>query len=140
MSNSIIETYYHDGEGYNPFFIREHWQVAQLNYLPELGMQAIKKMEMHAATDEIFILTKGTAILIVGTKEEGEFSFELVKMKIGLTYNIPISAWHGITMTTDAEVIIVERNNTHLEDVSYQDLSFTEQEKLNEAIALLLEH
>lgn len=134
MNKSAIETYYHEGEGYNPFFITDHWQVAQLNYLPELGMQAIKKMEMHAATDEIFILTKGTAILIIGIKEKDEFNFELVKMKIGVTYNIPINAWHGIAMHTDAEVIIVEKSNTHLGDVSYQNLSTAEQEKLNKAI------
>ena len=140
MSKSIIETYYHEGEGYNPFFIRDNWQVAQLNYLPELGMQAIKKMEMHAATDEIFILIKGTAILILGTKASDEFNFELLKMKIGVTYNIPINAWHGIAMNMDTEVIIVEKSNTHLQDVSYQNLSQEEQKKLNEAIALLLEN
>ena len=140
MSKPIIETYYHDGDGYNPFFIRDHWQVAQLNYLPELGMQAIKKMEMHAATDEIFVLIKGTAILILGIKEENEFSFELTKMKIGVTYNIPIGAWHGIAMSPDAEVIIVEKSNTHLEDVTYHNLSLEEQGKLNEAITVLLEN
>ncbi len=31
----MIEVYYHEKEGYNhPFFIREGWQVAQLNYQP----------------------------------------------------------------------------------------------------------
>lgn len=140
MSKSKIETYYHEGEGYNPFFIRDHWQVAQLNYLPELGMQAIKKMEMHAATDEIFILTKGTAVLILGIENREGFSFELTKMKLGVTYNIPIKAWHGIAMNTDAEVIIVEKSNTHLGDVTYQNLSLEEQRNLNEAITALLEN
>jgi mannose-6-phosphate isomerase-like protein (cupin superfamily) len=138
MSKSIIETYYHDGEGYNPFFIRDHWQVAQLNYLPELGMQSIKKMEMHISTDEIFILIKGTAVLILGIENREGFNFELVKMKIGVTYNIPIRAWHGIAMDTDAEIIIVEKSNTHLGDVTYQNLSQEEQKKLNEAITRLL--
>lgn len=140
MSKPIIETYYHEGEGYNPFFITDNWQVAQLNYLPELGMQAIKKMEMHAATDEVFILTKGTAILILGIREGDEFRFELLKMKTGVTYNIPISTWHGIAMNRDAEVIIVEKSNTHLGDVIYQNLSQVEQKRLNEAITVLLEN
>lgn len=30
----MIEVYYHEKEGYNPFFIREGWQIAQLNYQP----------------------------------------------------------------------------------------------------------
>ncbi|AOW10596.1 cupin domain-containing protein [Flavobacterium gilvum] len=138
MNKSAIETYYHDGDGYNPFFITNHWQVAQLNYLPELGMQAINKLEMHAATDEIFILIKGTAILILECKEEDELSFELTKMKVGVTYNIPLKVWHAIALDTDAEIIIVEKSNTHLEDVTYKNLSLAEQEKLNKAIRELL--
>lgn len=139
MSTSVIETYYHDGDGYNPFFIKDHWQVAQLNYLPELGMQAISKMEMHTATDEIFILIKGTAVLIVGIKEENEFRFELLNLKIGVTYNMPANAWHGIALNPDTEMILVEKSNTHLNDVTYQHLSPKEQEKLNEAIRELLQ-
>lgn len=140
MNKSAIETYYHEGEGYNPFFITDHWQVAQLNYLPELGLQAIKKMEVHTATDEIFVLIKGTAVLILEIKGGDELRFELVKMKVGVTYNIPSKVWHAIALDTDAEIIIVEKSNTHLEDVTYQDLSLKEQEKLNKAIRELLQN
>ena len=55
----MIETYFHSGEGYNPFLVREGWQVAQLNYLPGHGFDEIEQIEVHRETDEVFILFKG---------------------------------------------------------------------------------
>ena len=47
----MIETYFHSGEGYNPFLVREGWQVAQLNYLPGHGFDEIEQIEVHRETD-----------------------------------------------------------------------------------------
>ena len=58
----MIETYFHSGEGYNPFLVREGWQVAQLNYLPGHGFDEIEQIEVHRETDEVFILFKGCHI------------------------------------------------------------------------------
>jgi len=88
MKNKLIETYYYEGIGYNPFFIRDNWQVAQLNFMPEQGLDSIRKMDMHLQTDEIFVLTKGTAVLIGAVLEKEEFKFELIKMKVGVTYKL----------------------------------------------------
>nr|WP_197718651.1 hypothetical protein [Pedobacter schmidteae] len=139
MNQIIVETYHHKGAGYNPFFITDNWQVAQLNYMPELGFQSIEKLEKHMETDEIFILTKGTAVLIAGIETPAEFQFELIKMEHGATYNIPVNAWHNIAMSVDAEVIIVEKSNTHLGDFVYRPLGKTEQDNLVRAISSLLQ-
>ena len=138
MNNELIETYYHEGIGYNPFFIKDNWQVAQLNFMPEQGLDAIQKMDMHMQTDEIFVLTKGTAVLIGAVLEHEEFIFELIKMKIGVTYNIPVNLWHNIAMDRDAEIIIIEKSNTHLGDFVYKYLSKKERDYLNDAIRRLL--
>ncbi|WP_316838202.1 hypothetical protein [Pedobacter nutrimenti] len=134
----IIETYHHKGGGYNPFFIKDNWQVAQLNYMPELGFRSIEKLEKHMETDEIFILTKGIALLIIGLETATELQFQLTKMEPGVTYNVPVNAWHNIAMSTDAEVIIVEKSNTHLGDFIYRHLDKTEQENLVKKISSLL--
>jgi hypothetical protein len=139
MNNALIETYFHEGAGYNPFFIKDNWQVAQLNFMPQQGLYAIKKMDMHLQTDEIFVLTKGTAVLIGAMLENETFRFELIKMKAGVTYNIPVKLWHNIAMDTDAAVIIVEKSNTHLGDFIYRELTIPEKENLNNAIRLLLQ-
>ena len=130
MNTNFIETYYHDKEGYNPFFIRDNWQVAQLNYMPEQGLVAIHKMDMHLETDEVFVLTKGTAVLIAGSDTENGFQFELKKMQTGVTYNIPLKTWHNIAIDTDAEVIIIEKSNTHLGDFIHHTLDNDEQKRL----------
>lgn len=139
MIKPLIETYYHEGEGYNPFFIKESWQVAQLNFMNEQGLYAIKKMDMHMETDEVFVLTKGTAVLIAAMLQEEKFSFELIKMEAGITYNIKANLWHNIAMDTDAQVIIIEKSNTHLGDFIFRSLSEMEKEDLNNAILLLLQ-
>ncbi len=132
---NLIETYRYDGSGYKPFLIKEGWQVAQLNYLPEQHLLAIAKMDRHLLTDEVFVLLKGTAILIAATENKNEFRFECIKMKAGITYNIPANLWHNIAMDTDAEVIIFEKDNTHLGDFEYQQLSDTQKWKLKNLIS-----
>jgi len=118
----VIEQYTHAAEGYNPYLIRSQWQVAKLNYLDGHGLAQIGKMEVHRKTDEVFILLGGTAVLIASAQADGKGSFEVIKMAMGVTYNIPTGVWHNIAMAPDAQMIIVENNNTHLHDVTYTQL------------------
>lgn len=120
---NLIETYRYEGSGYHPFLIREGWQVAQLNYMPEQDLLNITKMDRHLLTDEVFVLLKGTAILIAATENNNEFKFECVKMKAGITYNIPVRLWHNIAMDKGSEVIIFEKDKTHLGDFEYRQLN-----------------
>lgn len=134
MDNLLIETYSHAGEGYNPFLIRKGWQVAQLNYLPEQAPANITKMDKHQQTDEVFILLKGQAILIAAEETTAGFYFTCVNMQQGITYNIPVNTWHNIAMDEMAQVIIVERSNTHLEDCVYRPLTSLEKAALDKLI------
>lgn len=131
---NLIETYRHEGSGYNPFLIREGWQVAQLNYMPEQDLLNITKMDRHLLTDEVFVLLKGTSILIAATENNNEFQFECIKMKAGITYNIPVRLWHNIAMDKGSEVIIFEKDKTHLGDFEYQQLSDTQKLELKNLI------
>ena len=119
----MIERYFHTEDGYNPFLIRKGWQVAQLNYVAKHGLDDIDDVEMHALTDEVFILMRGRAALITASFEGDEPTFEVENMQVGVTYNIPAGVWHNIAMDKDAQIIIVERNNTHLEDVAHKTLT-----------------
>jgi mannose-6-phosphate isomerase-like protein (cupin superfamily) len=121
--NQLIEKYTHTAEGYNPFLIRDKWQVAQLNYVSGQGFADMDKIEVHQQTDEVFILLKGTAVLIAAEKEGDKVNFQTIEMIEGITYNIPAGVWHNIAMDPDAQIIIVEDANTHLHDVTYYYLS-----------------
>jgi hypothetical protein len=133
----MIETLFHCGPGYSPHLIRDGWQVAQLNYLPELHWAAIHRVERHRQTDEVFVLCKGGAVLTAAVDCEAGLLFQVVRMKTGVTYNIPSGVWHNIAMTPDDLVIIVEKNNTHLADVEYRE--FTPDERASWHCALAQE-
>jgi len=129
-----IESYNHTGSGYSPLLIRPGWQVARLNYMPELAAPAIKRLDRHGATDEVFILFQGAARLISAEEAEGNLTYEVQRMEPCVTYNIPAGVWHAIAMTPDDVVMIVEKDNTHLNDVAYRELTATEYEALQAMI------
>ena len=131
----LIERYRHEGQGYDPFLIAPKWQVAQLNYMPQLSLDGITKVDIHFKTDEVFILLKGTAVLIAADKDGDELDFKAQLMKPGVTYNIPLKTWHNIAMTADAEVIIVEDANTHLGDYEFYYFSDEQKKVLDNLIA-----
>ena len=43
-------------------------------------------------------------------------------MVVGVTYNIPAGMWHNIAMDKDAQLAIIEKDNTHLQDCTYLEL------------------
>lgn len=135
MTKELMEHYSYDDAGYMPVIIREGWQVAKLNYIKDQDIEAIDKLERHKMTDEVFILLEGTAVLIAAEEPcvEG-IEYKCEKMKRGMIYNIPTAVWHNIVMFPDAELIIVEKDNTHLRDVEYRMLSDLCQKELKESV------
>jgi hypothetical protein len=130
----LIEDYRHDKEGYNPYLIGPKWQVAQLNYEPGLAPDTISKIDIHYKTDETFLLMDGQAVLIAARMVEGKPEFEVVNMKPKVLYNIPRECWHNIAMSEDAEVLITEDANTHLDDFGFYHLKNEEKKKLSQLI------
>ncbi|MEI8234837.1 MAG: hypothetical protein WCH57_09145 [Verrucomicrobiota bacterium] len=131
-----IESFYHSGPGYTPFLIRPGWQVAQLNYLPELAEDQLHKVERHKATDEVFICFKGISIL-VGAVDTGDgLKFEAIPLQPGVTYNVPKSMWHWIVMYPGDQVMLVERAQTHCDDVEYRELKQEEVALLRRTISM----
>ncbi|MBT8300179.1 MAG: hypothetical protein KJO63_02495 [Maribacter sp.] len=119
----LIEQYQISDNGYHPFLIRDGWQVAQLNYMPEQEIGNIEKLDIHHLTDEVFILLNGKAVLIGATINGDDVKFEVEVMKPNITYNVPVNTWHNIAMGMGSEVIIVEKSNTHEGDFEFFQLS-----------------
>lgn len=136
--STLIENYYHRGEGYNPFIIRDGWQVAQLNYTKEQDPANIEKIDKHLLTDEVFMLINGNAVLIAIDTRNDELVFECTRMEPGITYNIPVNTWHNIALEKNASVIIVERSNTHFGDFEYRALTAEEKTRLGRQITKAL--
>lgn len=130
----LIEEYRHLEDGYNPFLIRTGWQVAQLNYVPGQGVDDIQKIDAHLETDEVFVLTNGRAVLIAAERNGDDIGYEMILMEPGVVYNIPKGMWHNIAMEKDAQIIIVEKDNTHLNDCEYHYLDDKQKEVLHQLI------
>ena len=135
----MIESYKILENGYHPFLIRDGWQVAQLNYMPEQDMDSIKRLDIHHLTDEVFILLKGNAVLISATIDTGTVTFELTLMEPGITYNVPQGTWHNIAMTEGCRTIIVEKSNTHISDFEHFELSEVYIEELRNKVGSLFD-
>lgn len=130
----LIETYSQAAEGYHPLLIRAGWQVAQLNYLPGLRISALRQMDRHLATDEVFISLKGAAVLIAAEETPAGLRFVALRMIRGVAYNIPAGRWHNIAMRPEDSVIIVERANTHREDCDCRKMTAPELRSVGSAV------
>ncbi len=140
MMEQTIEEYIHTGCGYNPFLIRNNWQVAQLNHVAGQGFEDVEKIDVHLNTDEVFVLLKGQVVLITAEKNGDHLSFRMVKMKEGITYNIPKKTWHNIAMSQDAQVIIIEDANTHLGDFEYYYMGAEQKAEMYRGIKACLQN
>lgn len=118
-----IEEYSYAGPGFRPILIRDGWQIGHLNFMPALRPGAIDRVERHKQTDEVFLLLRAAAALIGATETPAGLSWEVQRMRPGVTYNVPTSLWHTIAMTPDDVVVVVEKNGTHLNDVEYRNLT-----------------
>ena len=134
MNNKLIEEYRHSIEGYNPYLIGPKWQVAKLNFLPDLAPNAIKKIDVHHNTDETFLLMAGQAVLIAAEINQDKVQFEVINMKPKVLYNIPKGCWHNVALSKDAEISITEDANTHLGDFEFHYLNEEEQKELTKLI------
>lgn len=116
MKTELIEIKNYNGFGYQSLVSHGAWRVAVLRYLDELNIENINTMERHTATDEVFILTFGKAMLILGGNDANISEFQPVTMNIGEIYNIKKNTWHTVIMSKDAHIVIVENDDTNKEN------------------------
>jgi hypothetical protein len=112
LDESWLQVRDFEGEGFKPLITFDGWHVAILRYLCDIRPERIATMERHTETDEVFVLTKGRGILLVGgngSEVEGVFS---KSMSIGTIYNVRCSVWHTILLSQDASVLVMENRNT----------------------------
>ncbi|NTW45077.1 MAG: hypothetical protein HGB14_11780 [Anaerolineaceae bacterium] len=113
MTTELIEIKNFNGFGYQALVSHGAWRVAVLRYLDELKIENIHTMERHTGTDEVFILTFGKAMLILGGNDNRISDFHAVTMNIGEIYNVKKNTWHTVIMSKDAHIIIVENDDTN---------------------------
>lgn len=122
MTGGGLEVYEWNEAGYQPLVFSHDWQVALLNWEPIFDLERVGEVERHNQTDEVFVLTKGRAVLFT----IDEHGMQLEDMKPGVIYNVCQGVWHNLLSTRDATWIIVENRDTHLHDCEFRQLSADE--------------
>jgi ureidoglycolate hydrolase len=112
MDENLLQICDHDGEGYRPLIDFGEWRVAILRYQDSIHPGNIYSMERHKETDEVFVLTKGKSVLIIGGNGSQADQVYPQVMETGKIFNVRRNTWHTILLSRDAAVLIVENRNT----------------------------
>lgn len=112
-----IETY--EGEGYRPLVDFGDWRVAYLRFIDELIPENITKMERHLETDEVFVLLNGEAVLFIGDGDKHLDRVSFIKLEPHKVYVVEKSTWHACVLDSDAIILLVENQDTGLDNTEY---------------------
>lgn len=120
----LVEEASYFGEGYRPILDFHGWRVAVLRYVDDVKPEALRRVERHRETNEVFILTEGQADLIIfaGGDTPGD-EFYVFPMELNVAYNIQDGVWHHSILSEDAHILLFERTNTSAENSDYADLT-----------------
>ena len=110
MEGLTIVSY--EEKGYKPLIDFESWRVALINGSTVYDAAEIASLSAHNETDEIFVLLKGSCMLLVGGNGEEPKDIEKVWLKEGLLYNVTKGTWHNEILMPGSKVLIVENSNT----------------------------
>ncbi len=123
MDEGLLEIRDHQGAGYKPLVDFVTWRVAML--LPEMqrGPGAYHSMERHLETDEVFVLTKGNGTIVIGGNGSQPQELAAQVMVVGTIYNVRKGAWHTLSLSRDAAVVIVENRDTTEQNSEYAALT-----------------
>jgi len=123
MDEAWLQIHSYEGEGFQPLVAFNGWRVAILNYLDDIHPERNNTMERHTETDEVFVLTKGKGVLIIGGNGSQVDAIHSQTLEIGKICNVRRNTWHTILLSRDASVLIVEKRDTGEPNSEYTSLS-----------------
>jgi ureidoglycolate hydrolase len=112
LDERLLEIRAYNGGGYQPLIDHGTWRVAVLRWEQSMLPEKLEFMERHTQTDEVFVLLKGQATLILGDSELRAESTYQQAMEPEKLYNVKRNAWHTIVLSLDASILIVENQDT----------------------------
>jgi hypothetical protein len=107
-----LEITSYEGRGYKALVDFESWRVALINGADSYEPAVIRSLSCHCETDEIFVLLKGSCMLLLGGRGETPGAVEKLWLREGLLYNVTRGTWHNEFLMPGAKVLIVENADT----------------------------
>jgi hypothetical protein len=128
MMDKYVEIGTFSGEGFHPVVEYGSWRVAVLNYSQGNSPDELKSVERHIATDEVFVLLGGRAVLFFGDGLNSPDCLFSQTMEYRKTYNVKKSVWHTVALSRDASILVVEDRDT---GVGNSDYSLLKREQMD---------
>ena len=123
MDDRLLVVRRYEGGGYRPLIDFASWRVAILRWDPSMEPDQITFMERHTETDEVFVLLRGKAKLILGGNSTSVEDINAQELEACSLYNVKQNAWHTVILSEDATILIVEESNTGKTNTEYCDLA-----------------
>ncbi|MBI1192978.1 MAG: hypothetical protein GC205_07380 [Bacteroidetes bacterium] len=111
----MLEQLHWTGPGYQPVVDFGGWRTALMNFHPKYRPDALRIMEAHRDTDEVFVLLQGRCTLFFGEGDPANNNISRVyaaDMRPGIVYNVRKGAFHTHALSEDAVVLVVENRDT----------------------------
>ena len=128
--SSYVDIFFHEDEGFKILAQYQTWRTAMLNSAVANKRETFSYVEKHKETDEVFVLLKGKAFLVIGGDSGKPDSFEVLPLDLFKTYNVKVNVWHGVLMSSDASIYIVENIATGKPNSDYYYLTQEEKETI----------
>lgn len=101
----MIKEYSQNRSGFDVVFKSEGWQMAVVTYDEQYDEKKHTHMARHMTTDEVFVLTDGSATLCTIDKDNEIAKISLAKNKM---YVVEKGTWHSLILSRDAVAVAVE--------------------------------
>lgn len=132
MDERWLQIREHEGEGFEPLVHFGSWRVAVLRPRADTRADGITRMERHTQTDEVFVLTRGRGVLLIGGDGPELKGVLPEPMKPGKVYNVRKNVWHAVLLGRDASILIVENQDTGSANSEYMSLTVTQRSSILE--------
>jgi len=121
---ALLEQWLWTGPGYQTVVDFGGWRTALMNFDPKYRPNALRVMEAHRDTDEVFVLLQGKCTLFFGQGQvelgglaAAHLSNAIARvyaadMRPGIVYNVRRGAFHTHALSEDAVVLVVENRDT----------------------------
>jgi mannose-6-phosphate isomerase-like protein (cupin superfamily) len=117
-----LEIFTHAEPGFKPMVNFGEWRTAISNGSPVYERKEISSFSRHHETDEVFILIKGSCLLLTAGNGAAPDKVTKTWMESGKMYNVTKGTWHGSIQLPDTTVMIVENRDTGHHNSESRDL------------------
>mgnify|MGYP001501720005 CR=1 FL=1 len=97
-------------KGFLPLHSYGQWRIMSSSVEQQ---ERPSKLQKHERTDEVFVVVRGKGWMLLG---ECPMRLESYPMEEGMSYVVPAGMWHAHVLEAGSQLIIVENEDTGLEN------------------------